>query len=371
MSNKICLVWGGTGGHVVPILSLVANLSPSPSKGEGWGEVKQFFWIGGKESMEQEKAHDAGIRFIPITTYKLTSTKSLGVFLYPFKLMQGIWEARKILKIEQPKLVFSKGGPGSVAVGIAAWSMKIPLYIHESDTVPGFSNKILSYFATRVFLGFKEASRWFRADKTTVVGQILHPQFSLKNPTGNIEWKTDKKHVFVSCGSQGSRKVFQTLIEQRKQGLSPLSLGEAPRRAVGVRVLWSDTEWIISLGTLNTNMRAEFEKWEHTQIFDWIAQEDIPHILDETDIAITRASATTLAELATRPIHLIIIPLAISAGNHQLTNARVYEKMGHTVILESDLAKSDISEILESSFTPWEDNNSRQNITPLLEIFSK
>lgn len=119
--------------------------------------------------MEQTKAQEMGIRFIPITTYKLTSTKSIGVLLYPFKLLQGIWEARKVLLQEQPKLVFSKGGPGSVAVGIAAWSLGIPLYIHESDTVPGFSNKILSHFATRIFLGFEEARKYFPVYKTTVV----------------------------------------------------------------------------------------------------------------------------------------------------------------------------------------------------------
>jgi UDP-N-acetylglucosamine--N-acetylmuramyl-(pentapeptide) pyrophosphoryl-undecaprenol N-acetylglucosamine transferase len=66
--------------------------------------------------------------------------------------LQGIIEARNILKHETPTLVFSKGGPGSVAVGIAAWTLKIPLYIHESDTVPGFSNRVLSHFATKIFL---------------------------------------------------------------------------------------------------------------------------------------------------------------------------------------------------------------------------
>ena len=60
-------------------------------------------------------------------------------------------------------------------------------------------------------------------------------------------------------------------------------------------------------------MRNDFKEWKDTQIFDWIPQEDIPYILNGSDIAITRASATTLAELSTRNIHLIIIPLAISA----------------------------------------------------------
>lgn len=99
MSQKIALVGGGTGGHIVPILSLIANLSLP---------MESFIWIGGDRSMEQEKAQNAGVRFIPITTYKLTSTRSIGVLLYPFKLLKGIWEARTVLRQEQPKLVFSK-----------------------------------------------------------------------------------------------------------------------------------------------------------------------------------------------------------------------------------------------------------------------
>ncbi|MDD5197821.1 MAG: glycosyltransferase [Candidatus Gracilibacteria bacterium] len=339
MSNKICLVGGGTGGHIMPILSLIAHLQ---------NPRENYIWIGGANNMEQEKSQEAGIRFLPITTYKLTSTKSLGVLLYPFKLVQGIWDARKILKQERPKLVFSKGGPGSVAVGIAAWSLGIPLYIHESDTVPGFSNKVLGYFATRIFLGFEEARKWFPKDKTIIIGQVLHPDFFAKNPTGNIEWKTDKKHIFVSCGSQGSRKIFQTLSDQKDS--------------------FPGTEWIISLGTLNGNMRSEFEQWEDTQVFDWISQADIPHILDGADIAITRASATTLAELSTRPIHLVIIPLAISAGNHQVWNARVHEKNGHTVILEKDLKKRNMSEIVRASHRVSFDNNSKEKIIPLLRL---
>lgn len=117
-------------------------------------------------------------------------------------------------------------------------------------------------------------------------------------------------------------------------------------------------------------MRKEFESWENTQVFDWISQTDIPHILDGAEFAITRASATTLAELATRPIHLIIIPLAISAGDHQLNNARVYEREGHTVILEEDLDTSDIRNILTvPHLVPHSDTETR--ILPLLEILEK
>jgi UDP-N-acetylglucosamine--N-acetylmuramyl-(pentapeptide) pyrophosphoryl-undecaprenol N-acetylglucosamine transferase len=181
-----------------------------------------------------------------------------------------------------------------------------------------------------------------------VIGQILHPQFFSEKTKGTIEWKTPKKHVFVSCGSQGSRKIFRTLLDQKKN--------------------FPDTEWIISLGTLNGNMRAEFEQWEDTQVFDWINQSDIPQILDGTEIAITRASATTLAELVTRPIHLLIIPLAISAGNHQLYNARVYEKNGHTIILEENLSTTDIGSLMGDAVSTSDINTQENSLQLLIDI---
>ena len=103
-------------------------------------------------------------------------------------------------------------------------------------------------------------------------------------------------------------------------------------------------------------------------MFDWIPQSDIPHILDGTDIAITRASATTLAELSTRPIHLMIIPLALSAGGHQVRNAQVYEKNGHTVVLEEDLEKRNVGDILRSSHRPIA-SNTKTIISPILRLF--
>lgn len=159
---------------------------------------------------------------------------------------------------------------------------------------------MLGYFADRIFLGFEEAKKFFPERKTCVVGQILSPDFFVKNTTGSIEWKTNKKHVFVTCGSQGSRVVYQTLLDHKES--------------------FPDAEWIISLGTLNRGMRDKFSSWLDVQLFDWIDTKDIPHILDGADVAITRASATTLAEITTRPIRMIIVPLAISAGDHQVLN---------------------------------------------------
>ena len=228
-------------------------------------------------------------------------------------------------EIENKKTcLFSKWWPGSVAIGIAAWSLWITLYIHESDTIPGRSNRILSKFATKIFLGFEWAMAYFNSSKCEIIGQILDPVFfiqrtKLTSYQTTITWKTSKPHILVICGSQGSRIIFESIITQFSNN--------------------NDYEWIIALGKLNTNMQSEFSKIPDCQALEWISQPDIAHLIQDCDIAITRWSATTLAELTAfeHNPHLIIIPLPYSAGNHQYYNALEYQKKGHTLLNQQDL----------------------------------
>ena len=108
----------------------------------------------------------------------------------------------------------------------------------------------------------------------------------------------------------------------------------------------NEYEWIIALGKLNSGMKGEFEKIPDCQALEWISQSDIAHLIQDTDLAITRGSATTLAELTSfrsielsshKAIKLIIIPLPYSADNHQHYNALEYQKMGHVILEQKNL----------------------------------
>lgn len=308
--SNIILVGWGTGWHIQPILNLIEEL-----------REKKLLWIGGKDSNEEKEAKNANIQFESIYTMKLATTRSPKVLLYPFVLLRGIFEARKILKYysKNNSCVFSKGWPGSVAVGIAAWTLWLPLYIHESDTVPWRSNQILGKFATKIFLGFESARKYFDAKKSEVIWQILSPVFSNKSTHGSILWKTDKKHILVICGSQWAKNIFKAIITQFNKS--------------------EEYEWIIALGKLNTDMKKSFNQMQDVQAIEWLTQEDIAFLLQNTDIAITRGSATTLAEIDLFGVKKIIIPLPFSWGNHQYWNAREYEKKWDILLEQKDLHK--------------------------------
>lgn len=308
--DTVILVGWWTGWHIQPIMNIIEEI---------WWE-KNLLWIGGKNSEEEKTAKKQNVEFSAISTLKLSTTRSPRILLYPFVLIIGIYEARKLLQNKEKICVFSKWWPGSVAVGIAAWILGIPLYIHESDTIPGRSNRILGKIARKIFLWFESAKKYFEAKKCEVIWQILHRVFSSKtHKKSTLEWKTHKPHILVICGSQWSKAVFEGIIEQFKQD--------------------NPYEWIIALGKLNTDMKSRFGTIRDIQVYDWISQENIASLLYDTDLAITRGSATTIAEIDVFSVNKIIIPLPYSADNHQYWNAKEYEKKWDILLEQKDIHK--------------------------------
>ncbi len=355
--STIIIVGWWTGWHIQPIVSLTRHIKNTDN-------IPDFLWIWGSDSQEEKVAKEEHIRFNSIPTLKLTTTKSFKILLYPFFLKLGFWRARRILssviatkeaiqksgsphstlfrsRWQEQICIFSKWWPGSVAIGIAAWTLWIPLYIHESDTIPGRSNRILAKIATRIFLGFESAGKYFDRENCEFVWQILDPSFcSLRKelsrsdwglvrensktpipPTplsqGGPNWKTTKKHILVICGSQWSQVIFEEIIQSFS---------------------WDDRyEWIIALGKLNSNIQNKFGKIPDCQAVEWISQEDIASLLNNTDLAITRGSATTLAEIDIFGVRKIIVPLPYSSSNHQYWNAKEYERKWDILLEQKNL----------------------------------
>ncbi len=308
--GKIAFVGGGSGGHITPITSLIHQHEAHHLK---------YMWIGWRNSMEETEAKKEWVPFFSISMLKWVTFTNPLILLYPFFLIKWAYDARKILLVEKPDLIFSKGWPGSLSVGIAAWLLMIPLWIHESDTVPGFSNQILGLWAERVFIGFQSGTKYFRDTKCTLTWQIVHPDF-FKPPKEFHYWKTKKSHVLVACGSQWSKNIFNAIVKMCR---------------------YIDVEWIVLLGTLNKDAREKFQGFQNITIYDWIDPHTYASILKDTQLLVTRGSATTLAESDLFKVRKLIIPLPWSSMNHQYWNAKWYADNKEDTLLE----ESDIKEL--------------------------
>lgn len=305
--KKVALVWWWTWGHITPLLSIFRNMSQE----NGF----DFFWVWESDSLEQKIALENNIRFYPVRAWKLRRYLSFKTFFEPFKIILGIFDAISILKKESPDLIFSKWWYVSMPVAIASKILWIKLFLHESDTVAWLANRYVWMFAQKVFLGFKEASIYFEKEKVEVVWQVLNPD--LFNNEKTIISENEKTNLLIVAWSQWSTRIFQALL-WNTENLKNFHVS-------------------VTLWSLNTHFRKDFSKLQDIEIYDFVDQKKMWELYSKADLAITRAWATSLAELEAFWVKMIIIPLSESANNHQVKNAWIYETKENEVLLEQDL----------------------------------
>src|SRR5215469_15502574 len=155
---NIAITGGGTGGHIYPGLAVAQELSRLLSGEFAAGSLDNkysLFWIGSSSGMDRSIVEEAGIEFFGIPSGKLRRYFSIKNAVDFFKVAAGFFAARKILKKEKPRLLFSKGGFVSVPPCAAAASFGIPVFTHESDFSPGLATRInirfVLYTGGRIF----------------------------------------------------------------------------------------------------------------------------------------------------------------------------------------------------------------------------
>ena len=153
---KIIMTGGGTAGHVTPNIALIPSL-----KEKGF-EIK---YIGSKTGIEKEIIEKNNIPYFAISSGKLRRYFDVKNFSDPFKVIKGVFEARRIISKEKPDVIFSKGGFVSVPVVIAASMKKIPVVAHESDITPGLANKLASPFCDNRKSNKKRNLKWFKVER--------------------------------------------------------------------------------------------------------------------------------------------------------------------------------------------------------------
>jgi len=297
MPKTIALTWGWTGGHTFPLLALANHLENN--------EEYAFIWLGEKNSLEEKVAWNNDIEFLNIKAWKLRRYFSWKNFYEPF--LNIIWFFQSIFYLYHYNIdaVFSKWWYVSIPLCMAAFIMRKKIYIHESDTVTWISNKFISKLATKVFYSFPNEK--IDNNKNILTGQILNPKLFTKINTHEILPENDDLEVLVIAWSQGSTIIFENLIK--------------------ILASVKNINFTIILGDKNTHFRDDFAKFKNVKLLDFVTQDLLKEIYKKTDIAITRAGATTLWELYFFGIHSIIIPLSSAAGNHQELNADYFAEM--------------------------------------------
>jgi UDP-N-acetylglucosamine--N-acetylmuramyl-(pentapeptide) pyrophosphoryl-undecaprenol N-acetylglucosamine transferase len=342
---KIVFTGGGSGGHIFPLIAVVReikalfiqkkleesidvfgeNVDPAKIK----KEELELFYLGPRDEFGLILLSQEGVRAKEISSGKIRRyfswpTLFKNVIDVFFKVPWGFWQSFSYLFLLAPDLIFSKGGYGSFPVVLASWFLGIPIFLHESDVDPGLSNKILSKFVKKIFVSFPKTER-FPLSKMVLTGNPIRKELL----TGTRE---GAKELF---GIAGAKPVILILGgSQGAQRINDLILAILPN-------LLQEFELLHQIGEKNfTDIKAEADiviKGENKQFyhpFPFFREEEYRQALAVADLAIGRAGASTIFELAAMGKPSILIPLPEAAQRHQFKNAYAYSANGAAIVLE-------------------------------------
>lgn len=317
---RVVLTGGISGGHTFPLIAVARSLRRQFPK-----EV-EFLFIGSRGRFESEAMAAENIPTKYILTGKWRRYFSLlnlvDFFRIPIGFIQALWH----LLFFMPEAVFSKGGSASVPVVLAAWIYRIPIVIHDSDAVAGKANRFLARFATRIAIAYPSAHQYFPEQKTALTGNPLREEIlsgDASRAAKRYGFSEEKLTVLVLGGSQGAAalneatlRILPSLLEKGVQIIHQTGADhyEVVKSAV--------EEYGIALGT-SGYIAVPF-----------LSVDDLADVYALTSIVLSRAGASSIAELAATKKSAILIPLASAANDEQRMNAYAIAEIGGALVLE-------------------------------------
>ena len=308
MEKKIVLTGGGSAGHVTPNLALLPQLL---------AEGIEVHYIGTADGIERTILSERkDVTYHIISSGKLRRYFSWKNFTDPFRVMRGLFQARRVMREVKPAAVFSKGGFVSVPVVIAAHGKHIPVVTHESDYTPGLANKINAKFADKICVTFEDTLAHVGA-KGVHTGTPIRPEL----------YQGDKERGLAFLGFDDKKPVL--LIMGGSLGASVVN--DAVRAALPKLLISYDIVHLCGKGKVEERLNQPgYRQFEYVN-------EELPDVLAATDVVVSRAGANAVFEFLalSKPALLIPLPRSASRGD-QILNAGYFARKGFAMVLDQE-----------------------------------
>lgn len=323
MATRLLIAGGGTGGHLFPGVAVAEALVAREP-----GAAVRF--VGTARGIEARVVPELGWELSLIDVSGLKTVGLAGKLLGAARLPRALWQSERAVRAFRPTVVLGVGGYASGPVLLAARVMGLPTAIVEQNSVPGLTNKLLGGLVDAVFLAFEETRRYFAADKIHMVGCPIRADIvrAIQGARGGAG--DGPLHVLVFGGSQGARALNR---------LVPDAIARMPQRPTvvhqtGPRELDDTRARYAELG-VDADCRAFID--------------DMATEYARADVAVCRAGAATVAELAVAGLPALLIPFPYAADDHQTVNARELQRAGAARVLpERDMDADKLAELLDS-----------------------
>lgn len=319
---KIIIAGGGTGGHIFPGLAVGKELL------KRYPESELLFITGGRK-IENDILENAGIRRAAIMVEGIKGRGLINTIKAMAKVPCGFFQSLLIIKKFSPDFVLGVGGYTAGPVCLAARMMGIKTAIHEQNSFPGLTNRLLSRIVDRVFISFKESGTHFPEGKVRLTGNPIREGFM---PEGD--------------GAEEARKVFTILVTGGSQGASAINV--AVIDALKILKDRGRDPWIIhqtGQAGLERVLKGYNENGLKGDVKPFI--KDMPAAYRLADVFIGRSGAGTIFELAALGKPSILIPYPYAADDHQTANARMLADVGGAkVIAQHELDPVSLADVI-------------------------
>ena len=338
---RIVFTGGGTGGHFYPIIAVAQAIHKIVDE-ERLIEPELFYF--GPNEFDERALFEEGLTFHQIPAGKLRLYFSLKNITDAIKTFAGILKAIYTLFSIFPDVIFSKGGYASFPVLLAGRLFKIPIVIHESDTIPGRVSLWSAKFAKAIAISYPEASAYFPKEKTAFTGNPIRKELINPERSGAHEFLKLEHNVpviLILGGSQGAEKINDAIIKSLK------------RLVESYQVIHQTGEANFASVTEISNVELEGNKYKgRYKPFPFLNNLALRMSAGIADVVLTRAGST-IFEIASWGIPSIIVPIPETISRDQRTNAFAYAHSGAATVIEEanlddDILTSQLAHLLES-----------------------
>jgi len=311
---KVLISGGGTGGHIFPALAIAQHFMQ-----QGLAQDEILF-VGTKHGIESRVVPEAGFTLETIRSEGLVGKGFVKTLRASLTLMVSLLDAYKVIRRFKPNLVVGVGGYSSGPVVLTASLLGIATMIHEQNSVPGLTNRILGRIVDAIALSYPDSQKFFPNHKSFLTGNPVRETIMHGNRTrGYAEFglKEGCFTIFVFGGSQGAQRINQAVVE-------------------ALKLLKDKCDNIQFLHQSGYKCLEEVKKGYEGRGVSFAVLPFIKNMADAYEIAdlvISRAGAITLAEITLVGKPAILIPYPFAAGNHQEHNAMELTKNGAAVVI--------------------------------------
>ncbi|UCF78565.1 MAG: undecaprenyldiphospho-muramoylpentapeptide beta-N-acetylglucosaminyltransferase [Candidatus Eiseniibacteriota bacterium] len=315
---RILMAGGGTGGHLYPAIAVAQELRRRRKNTE-------IRFVGSRKKLEREIVERYGFKLEAISAKGMPRRPGLGYLSFLVCTAVSFFETLVVLLRWRPDVILGTGGYVSGPVILVASLLKVPSVIHEQNSIPGLTNRVLSTFAEEVHLTFAESRKYFkRKDHLRLTGNPVRKEIARGDAEVALRkfgLSLDRKTVLILGGTRGAHSLNLAVIG---------TLNRLSQR--------KDLQFIIQTG------EQDYEWVRHSLAFYGARVHVLPYFTaigdaySCSDLVVCRAGAMTVSEIATCGIPAVFVPYPHAVYGHQVQNARnLVDRGAAEMILDSEL----------------------------------